>query len=86
MTLKREELDDLDREILAAVVACGADAYGRMVYIHVAEHGRRWTPLSGIYLRLQRMETLGLVRSWEMPGGPERGYRPKRYWAIVDVD
>ncbi len=37
-------------------------------------------PTGSLYVILERLEIQGLVESHARPGGPERGYRPCRYY------
>lgn len=70
-------MSTLEAAILTAIAQLGDDAYG--MTIHQIVGGS----IGAMYVALERLEDRGLVRSWNEPGGEERGFRDKRCFALV---
>lgn len=67
------------KQILKAVAELQPDAYG------VTLHGSTGIPLGHLYADLEAMESKYLIGVKDAPGGADRGYRPKRLYALTPV-
>lgn len=78
-------LTNEQREILQAIADLGSNTYGVPISKELERMRRQhMVSLGNMYFALARMEEQGLLTSWETPGGPERSFRNKIYWALTD--
>jgi DNA-binding PadR family transcriptional regulator len=73
-------LTDLEFMILLATMRVGEEAYGVQIAREMEETGGRTVLLGAVYATLDRLETMGLVRSSIGDPTPERGGKAKRYF------
>jgi DNA-binding PadR family transcriptional regulator len=78
----------LDVICLAAVIACGENAYGLPIFDEVKKLvfplPSSSITLGAVYRTLDGLEQKGLVSSWyDGDASPERGWRAKRYFRVT---
>ena len=71
--------------VLAAVMRVGEGAYAVPVCEMISRSTDREVSLGAVYATLDRLERKGLVRSFFGEATPERGGKPKRYFAAEPV-
>ena len=76
-------LTDLEFMILLATMRMGNEAYGVQIARELEETGGRTVLLGAVYATLDRLESMGLVRSTVGDPTPERGGRAKRYFRVT---
>ena len=76
-------LTDLEFMILLATMRMGDEAYGIQIARELEETGRRTVLLGAVYATLDRLESMGLVRSSVGDPTPERGGKAKRYFRVT---
>ena len=76
-------LTDLEFMILLATMRMGDEAYGIQIARELEETGGRTVLLGAVYATLDRLESMGLVRSTVGDPTPERGGRAKRYFRVT---
>lgn len=80
--MSRDTLGEFEKLVLLAVLQLGAEAYGATV-IREIEHRTGRTASSGAtYVVLRRLEKKGMVTSEFGDPTPERGGRPKKFYAV----
>jgi DNA-binding PadR family transcriptional regulator len=75
-------LGEFELLVLLAIVRLGDEAYAVPIREAIAEHARRRVARGALYTTLDRLERKGLVRSRMGEPVPERGGRPRRYYAV----
>jgi PadR family transcriptional regulator PadR len=78
----RATLGEFEHLILLATVRLGDDAYGAAIIDHLEQRTGRDVSQAATYIVLKRLEEKGLVTSALGAATPERGGRPKRYFAV----
>lgn len=80
-------LSQFDRQVYEAVAELEPDASSYRVWRWVEALNGNPDDLLGIcvsigslHVSLGRLEQVGFLESEDRPGGPERGYRPRRYY------
>ena len=68
--------------VMLAVARCGQQAYALSIQEEIRTHGHSLT-LGVLYTVLNRLERRKLVRHREGDPTPERGERPKRFYALT---
>lgn len=82
---KRQNLSNLDRNLLLALLQCRGEAYGVELQEEIADRtGRRLSP-GAIYTALARLEDAGLLDSRMGEPTAVRGGRRKRFYDITPV-
>lgn len=76
-------LTDLEFMILLATMRMGDQAYGVQIARELEETGGRTVLLGAVYATLDRLESMGLVRSSVGDPTPERGGKAKRYFRVT---
>ena len=76
-------LTDLEFMILLAPMRMGDEAYGVQIARELEQTGGRTVLLGAVYATLDRLESMGLVRSSVGDPTPERGGRAKRYFRVT---
>lgn len=76
-------LTDLEFMLLLATLRAGDEAYGVQIAREVEATGGRSVLLGAVYATLDRLESMGLVRSSVGNPTPERGGRAKRYFRVT---
>lgn len=75
-------LGDFEEVVLLAILALGENAYGVPIRARLEEAGRK-TSVGALYVTFDRLETKGLVESWEGEATPQRGGRAKKYFRVT---
>lgn len=68
--------------VMLAIARCGRQAYALSIQEELKKHGRALT-LGVLYTVLTRLERKQLVRHRDGDPTPERGDRPKRFYALT---
>lgn len=77
-----ETLGGFEKLLLLAVLRLGDEAYGASIQAELeARTGRAVSP-GAVYVTLRRLAKRGLLRSRQGEATPERGGRPKRFYAL----
>ena len=76
-------LTDLEFMLLLAALRVGEQAYGVQIAREVEATAGRTVLLGAVYATLDRLETMGYVRSSVGDPTPERGGRAKRYFRVT---
>jgi PadR family transcriptional regulator PadR len=75
-------LGDFEEVVLLAILALGENAYGVPIRARLEDAGRK-TSVGALYVTFDRLETKGLVESWEGEATPQRGGRAKKYFRVT---
>lgn len=75
-------LGDFEEVVLLAILALGENAYGVPIRSRLEDAGRK-TSVGALYVTFDRLETKGLVESWEGEATPQRGGRAKKYFRVT---
>jgi PadR family transcriptional regulator PadR len=78
----RDTIGPFEFDLLASLIDQPADAYGITVRDRLQERLGRAVSIGSVYATLERLETKGLISSWWVDGGQERGGRRKRLYRI----
>jgi PadR family transcriptional regulator PadR len=76
-------LGEFEQIVLLAILRLGEGAYGVTIRSEIAECTGRDVAPGALYTTLDRMEQKEIVRSWLGEATPQRGGRPKRYFAVT---
>ena len=68
--------------VMLAISRCGKEAYALSLQEEVKAHGHSFT-LGVLYTVLNRLERRQLIKHRDGDPTPERGDRPKRYYALT---
>lgn len=79
----RRCLTELEFMILLAILRLPEHAYGVMIGREIEQLGKRTMTRAALYVALDRLERVGLVRSSLGDPTPERGGRAKRYFEVT---
>lgn len=77
-----ESLGDFERLLLLAVMRLGEEAYGAAIIDELMERTGREVSPGAVYVALRRLEDKSMLSSRLGEPTPERGGRPKRFYAI----
>lgn len=80
----RSVLGELEHLILIAIVRLEDEAYGAAIIDAIESHTGREMSHAACYIALQRLEGKGLLSGSEAEVGPDRGGRPRRYFALTE--
>ncbi|MFW6202108.1 MAG: PadR family transcriptional regulator [Gemmatimonadota bacterium] len=72
----------LEQLVVMAVLHAGDEAYGARIWEEIRDRARRPVSLGAVYTTLARLEEKGHLRSRRGEPHPERGGRPRRYYAV----
>lgn len=75
-------LGDFEEVVLLAILALGENAYGVPIRARLEDAGRK-TSVGALYVTFDRLETKGLIESWEGESTPQRGGRAKKYFRVT---
>lgn len=75
-------MGDFEQFVVMAVLHAGEEAYGSRIWQEIRERGRRQASLGAVYTTLARLEEKAYLRSRVGEPDPERGGRPRRYYAV----
>jgi len=76
-------LGEFEQVVLLAILRLDDDAYGVTIRSEIAACTGREPAPGALYTTLDRMQEKGIVRSWLGDTTPQRGGRPKRYFAVT---
>lgn len=79
---KIPHLGDYEEIVLLAIAGLGERAYGVPIRQRIEEAGRK-TSVGALYVTFERLETKGLIESWEGEATPQRGGRAKKYFRVT---
>lgn len=77
-----DTLGGFEQLVLLAVLRLGREAYGAAVAAELEERTGRQVSQGAVYVTLRRLRERGWLRSHRGDGRPERGGRPRRYYAV----
>lgn len=77
------QLGEFEQVVLLAILRLDKQAYGVAIRSEIAACTQREPAPGALYTTLDRMEDKGIVRSWFGESTPQRGGRPKRYFALT---
>lgn len=75
-------LGDYEEIVLLAIAGFSERAYGVPIRQRIEEAGRK-TSVGALYVTFERLETKGLIESWEGEATPQRGGRAKKYFRVT---
>jgi DNA-binding PadR family transcriptional regulator len=81
--MARESLGDIEHFVLVALLRLGGESYGVAIMDEIGARTGREVARSAVYIALRRLEAKGLATSRMGDATPERGGRPKRYFALT---
>ena len=70
--------------VMLAIARCGRQAYALSIQEEIKTHGHTFT-LGVLYTVLTRLERKQLIRHRDGDPTPERGDRPKRFYALTGM-
>jgi DNA-binding PadR family transcriptional regulator len=76
-------LGEFEQVVLLAILRLDKQAYGVTIRSEIALCTGREPAPGALYTTLDRMQEKGIVRSWFGEATPQRGGRPKRYFALT---
>jgi len=77
-----EILGSFEQAVLVSILNLRDAAYGRAILRDVESRLNRKVVAGAVYATLDRLEAKGLTSSRLGPGTPERGGRPRRFYAL----
>ena len=80
--MSKTSLGEFEKLVMLAVMHLGLDAYGATIIRALEERTGRTTSAGAVYVALRRLEKKGLVTSRLGKPNPQRGGRPKRFFAV----
>lgn len=81
--MPRESLGDIEHFVLVAILRLGGETYGAAILEDIGSRTGRDLARSAVYVALRRLEAKGFLTSRFGDPTPERGGRPKRYFALT---
>jgi PadR family transcriptional regulator PadR len=81
----REFLGEFEQLVLLAVMRLDQKAYGVPIRLEIEQQAERSVSRGAVYVTLDRLARKGFVRSRQGDPTPERGGRPRRYYAVTDA-
>ena len=79
---KGEFLGEFEQVVLLAVARLRDTGYGVSIRQEISRCTGREVTVGSVYATLERLESKGLVRSWEGESTPRRGGRARRHFAL----
>lgn len=80
---KGDFLGEFEQVVLLAVARLAGHGYGVSVRREIEERTGRDVSVGAVYATLDRLESKGLLSSWEGDPTPVRGGRSKRYFELL---
>lgn len=77
-----EPLGELEQLVLLACLRLGSQAYGVTIRHEIQDRAGRAVARGAVYVTLERLEAKGYLTSRVGEPVPERGGRPRRYYAV----
>jgi DNA-binding PadR family transcriptional regulator len=81
--LSRDQLGELEKQILIALLRVGPEAYSVPILEELEERTGREVAAAAVYIVLRRLEEKGLVRSVLGPPEADEGGRDRRYFTMT---
>jgi len=81
--MENKPLGTLELIVVLAVIRLGEAAYGLAVRRDISERTGHDYSVGAVYTTLERLETKGLVASWEAAPTPVRGGRARRQFKVT---
>jgi DNA-binding PadR family transcriptional regulator len=81
--MTRDELPELERLVLLAILHCGERAYGVPVMDEIRHRTGRPLLRPAVYEALRRLESKGLVTARLGDPTPRRGGRARRFYGVT---
>ena len=78
----KENLGELEQQVLLAVVRLGEDAYSASIVRELEERTGREVAPAAVYIALRRLEENGVASSAMRPPHGEEGGRERRYFSV----
>lgn len=78
----RDKQRAIESAIIAAVYSLGDGAHAVSVRKKAEDITGKPISVGRLYTGLNKLERLGIIRSWQEPGGPERNDRSRRHFAL----
>jgi DNA-binding PadR family transcriptional regulator len=75
-------LGDFEQLVLLGVLRLGDEAYGAAIRQEIHTRSGRDVSINAVYTTLDRLESKGLLRSWEGTPTPQRGGRRRKFYAL----
>lgn len=75
-------MGDLEQLVVMAVLHAGEEAYGARIWEEIRDRAQRPVSLGAVYTTLARLQEKGHLRSRRGDPHPDRGGRPRRYYAV----
>ena len=75
-------LGDFEQLVLLGVLRLGSDAYGAAIRQEIHARSGREVSINAVYTTLDRLETKGLLKSWEGTPTPQRGGRRRKFYDV----
>ena len=75
-------LGEFELRVLLALVRLGNGAFGAAIHREIVERTGRDTPLSAVYVTLDRLETKKMVCSYVGTPTPQRGGRRRKHFLL----
>src|SRR6187401_1513099 len=75
-------LGDFEQLVLFGVMRLEDGAYGAAIRQEIHARSGRDVSINAVYTTLDRLETKGLLKSWEGEPTPQRGGRRRKFYAL----
>jgi len=75
-------LGDFEQLVLLGVLRLGEDAYGAAIRQEIHARSGRDVSINAVYTTLDRLESKGMLRSWEGEPTPQRGGRRRKFYEL----
>lgn len=82
---KGAHVGEFEELILLAVAGLGGDAHGAGIHAQILEATGRDVSMPSVYVTLGRLEKKGYVSARVDVGGPSRGGRPRKVFALTPM-
>ena len=83
--MANEFLGEFEQMVMLVILQLGDDAYGARIRERLVEEIGRDPSEGALYTTLKRLETKAMVTARSADASPERGGRPRRYYAPTDA-
>lgn len=80
--MSKSSLGEFEKLVMLAVLHLGPEAYGATIIQEIEERTGRTVSAGAVYVALRRLEKKALVSSRLGKPCPQRGGRPKRFFAV----
>lgn len=76
-------LGEFEQVVLLAVVRLKKEGYGLSIRREIEGRTGREVSIGAVYATLERLQTKGLLTSWDGEATPVRGGRSRRHYALL---